>query len=429
MFIEYFDLCHVGAGRFLNMRKSFVAPCLLAVMFTAFATPVSAQTSVSVAPAAPARAASLASTLRADAPSQYTIKPGDTLWGISSLYLQSPWRWPELWRMNRNDIQNPHRIYPGQTLVLTFDANGQPMLGVAGRVEGSSGVSYERPTVKVSPTLRFENIKRENSIPSIPPAELEPFLSRPLVVEAGSLTTSPEIILTDDRRVVLARGDVAYALGLKDEKLGREWHVYRPNGELRDPRFPFKQWYQRSDWYGGKVEPDIGLLGYEAMYLGDARVVQFGDVTKLEIVNAKEEISPKDRLIVVPPPETISYVPRAPEQKVDSVVIRLTGPVAEAGRGAVVAIAAGAKDGMQVGHVISFIRPPRQVANDKFRRPSIFTTAGMFDPDPNREPQFYSLPEERIGLGFVFRTFERVSYVYVAASSAMVRVGDFVRNP
>jgi hypothetical protein len=314
-------------------------------------------------------------------------------------------------------------------LALTYDANGQPVLGLARRaVDSGSSVPRERELVRVSPQLRYDKIERDTAIPSIPPAELEPFLTKPLVIDANTLDTAPEIILTDDRRVVMARGDIAYALGLKAGQ-PNEWHIYRPTGELRDPRFPFKRWYERSDWYGGKVEPDVGLLGYEASYLGDARVTLFGDVSRIQIINSKEEIVPKDRLIVVPTPERISYVPRAPEKAVDSVVVRLNGPVAEAGRGAVVAIAAGARDNMEVGHVVSFIRPPRQVANAKYVRPPVFSTPGMEDPAPSKEPKFYTVPEERIGLGFVFKTFDRVSYVYVLSSSAMVRVGDIVRNP
>jgi hypothetical protein len=421
----------------VNMHTKLAARLLVAVALT-MAGLSHAQTTLSTPPAngAPAPAArtaqaGLAADIRADAPSRYTIKSGDTLWGISTLYLKSPWRWPDLWRMNRDDIKNPHLIFPGQTLVLTFDANGQPSLVLAGAqqvLDTGANIPQERALVRVSPQLRFEKIARDTALPSIPPAELEPFLTKPLVIDANALDSAPEIILTDDRRVVLARGDIAYVLGLKQGQ-AKDWHVYRPTGQLRDPRFPLKQWYQRSDWYGGKREPDVGLLGYEASYLGDARVTKFADVSRIEIVNAKEEIVQKDRLIVVPAPERISYVPRAPEKTVDSVVIRLNGPVAEAGRGSVVAIAAGAKDGMEVGHVIAFDRPARQVANDKYVRPGVFSTLGMTDPAPSKEPQFYDLPGENIGLGFVFRTFERVSYVYVLSSSAMVRVGDLVRNP
>ncbi len=397
-----------------------------------------AQTVLTTAPtpalsaaAARAMASPLSSALSPDAPGRYTIKSGDTLWALANLYLKTPWRWPDLWRMNRTEIKNPHLIYPGQVLVLSYDENGQPRLNFEGSATSADGSAYNsgpRPLVKISPALRYNTIARDNAVPSIPPAELEPFLSRPLVIDAAALEANPQITLTDDKRVILARGDVAYAMSIKEGQ-PRDWHVYRASGELRDPRYPFKQWFQRSDWYGGKKEADIGLLGYEAMYLGDARVLQYGDIAKIEIVSSKEEISPKDRLIVAPVPERISYVPHAPEKPIESVVIKLNGPLAEAGRGAVVALASGSADGLEIGHVLQFVRPPRLVPNVRYVRPGVFSTFGMVDPAPSQEPEFLKIPEERIGLGFVFRTFERVAYCYVVSSSSMVRVGDLVKNP
>src|SRR6267142_1548685 len=58
------------------------------------------------------------SELADNAPDSYTVKRGDTLWDISKLFLKSPWRWPELWGMNLDQIRNPHLVYPGQVLFL-----------------------------------------------------------------------------------------------------------------------------------------------------------------------------------------------------------------------------------------------------------------------------------------------------------------------
>ena len=65
--------------------------------------------------------------LKADAPTLYQVKAGDTLWDIAGLYLQHPWLWPNLWKLNPQ-VNDPHLIYPGDELHLQFDADGQPIL-------------------------------------------------------------------------------------------------------------------------------------------------------------------------------------------------------------------------------------------------------------------------------------------------------------
>src|SRR3954447_1091518 len=128
--------------------------------------------------AAGAQAPSTPLTIRPDAPERYVVVPGDTLWGISQRYTDSPWRWPELWGLNKDQIRNPHLIYPGYVILLD-------------RARGQLTIGGNRPTpaagepggaIKLGPRVRVESVANEQ-IPSIPAAVIESFLSRPLVVE------------------------------------------------------------------------------------------------------------------------------------------------------------------------------------------------------------------------------------------------------
>jgi len=47
----------------------------------------------------------------------YTVQKGDTLWGLSKKFSDSPWQWPDLWHYNPK-IKNPHLIYPGQKIQI-----------------------------------------------------------------------------------------------------------------------------------------------------------------------------------------------------------------------------------------------------------------------------------------------------------------------
>jgi hypothetical protein len=115
--------------------------------------------------------------LKPDAPERYVVVPGDSLWSIAQRYTDSPWRWPELWNMNKEEIKNPHRIYPGNVIVLD-------------RARGRLTLS---DTVKLSPRVRAESTAQAE-IPAISQSLIEPFLTRPLVIEPNGLDNAPTIV-------------------------------------------------------------------------------------------------------------------------------------------------------------------------------------------------------------------------------------------
>ena len=350
------------------------------------------------------------SELSPDAPDSYVIKSGDTLWAISALFLKRPWRWPELWGMNMAEIRNPHLIYPGQRLVLERNG-GRALL----RMAGSGADSPPTETIRVSPRTRYEALAA-NALPTLDISAIEPFLAEPIVVDDTSLNNAPRIVAALDGRVLLTRGDRAYARGQDGSPLldtpGRQqaFRVFRNATALKDP---------------GSGE----ILGYEAQYVGKALLARSessasitgkdGKTTTeltpatIDIVAAKEELRIGDRLLAEPAQELLSYVPRAPARDIHGRVVSVYGSaVVNAAQNQVVAINLGRKDGMERGHVLAIQRDGERVVDKT---------------DSKRAT--IKLPDERNGLLMVFRTFERVSYALVLDIRAPVRVGDRLISP
>ena len=349
-----------------------------------------------VTPAQQAQAATAAqagipeSELSATAPAQYTVRRGDTLWAISGKYLKRPYRWPELWGMNREQIRNPHLIYPGQILYL-HHANGRAWLS-------SSPASADGSTVRLSPHTRVSG-QDGDAISSIPSAAIEPFLTQPIVVDEETLATPARIFSLPEGRVYLGKGENAYARGLpagEGGQAGTEWQAYRPVRPLKDP-------------VTGNV------LGYEADFLGTLRVVRAATgpqaVTKMEVLSSKEEMGVGSQLMPLPPRVPVRYVPHAPEGDVHGAVAKVTGGVRFGGTDQVVVLNIGSQQGLEPGHVLSLAR------------------AGALVKDATAGNEAVQLPAERYGLAFVFRVFPHVAYALVTDASNAVEVGDSVSNP
>jgi hypothetical protein len=238
-----------------------------------------------------------------NAPERHIVVPGDTLWGISARFLKEPWRWPEIWRMNSEQIKNPHRIYPGDVIVLDRDAAGNPLLRLAGKGNRSS---------KLEPKIYSEAV--EQTIPSIPPNVIEPFISEPLIVEDISVKNGARIVAMQEERVYLGPGDKAFVVGASDRPQQELWQIYRPGKPLLDPQTK-------------------EVLGHEAFYLGTAAQIQPGEPGVFEIRTFKQEISRNDRLLPANPPQLVNYVPHKPDRDVDARVASVYGGIGSAGHG------------------------------------------------------------------------------------------------
>jgi hypothetical protein len=328
------------------------------------------------------------------APDIYTVKTRDTLWEISKLYLKSPWRWPDLWGMNLEQIRNPHLIYPGQVLYLD-KSNGRARLRM-GQASGPTG------TDRLSPRVRSSELGAD-ALSSIPFNLIEPFLNEAVIFQANELATAPRIVATQEGRVILGRGDTAYVRG----ELGRgtEYRIFREPKPLLDPTTK-------------------EVLGYEATYVGAAEYTQQGETQvdaagKSEIVPAtflvtsvRQEAGVGDRLAMVPGREYTNYAPHAPSGPMSGQIVSLYGDALTAGQNQIVALNRGAVDGMERGNVLALIRKGDKVVD---------TT------DPSRPT--IKLPDERHGMLFVFRVFDRMSYALILSVKEPVVPGDRFTQP
>jgi hypothetical protein len=337
--------------------------------------------------------------VRDTAPDRYTVQRGDTLWGIAARFLKEPWRWPEIWRLNSDQIRNPHLIYPGDVIVL--DRSGaSPRLSL----ERASA----RETVRLSPTVRALPLEAE-AIPSIPPSDIEPFLTRPLVTGPDGLSAAPEIVAGRDRRVIRGENDVVYAIGL-DPSQGDVFEIYRPGRTLTSP-------------VSGEV------LGYEQRYLGTVRVERFDEVSTVRIASANEEIFVGDRLVQPPREQLINYAPHSPSHPVDGHIVATSRDSIEVGRGWVVTIDKGARDGIDIGTVLAIYRGLPPIPDPRPSKEPEYMIRFLEQTKLRRDSHVLPIPDERTGLMFVFRVFDRVSYALVLNTTDPVNVGDFVRKP
>ena len=435
------------------MRKTIITlvvalASLVPVALFADGMPPSAEKPAAAGSAGSAPAASklTMSDLQPNAPNEYTVVKGDTLWGIAGRFLKDPWKWPQIWEMNRDQIQNPNLIYPGN--VIRLDTSGaSPRLtmggggpGGAGGASGGTEAEAQANVVVLEPRVRVEPL--QSAIPTIPGSAIGPFLTQPLVVEVGGLDNAPTILATEEGRVVIGAGNTAYA-----DRIGSNaavnWQVFREGQVLRDPET-------------GEV------LGIEAKYVGDARVRRFGNPSTLEIIKAREEINRGDRLTPAREAAFPTYVPRAPDKPIRATIMSVEGGVAELGQFQVITINRGARDGLEVGHVLAvyrrgaYVTASGQVHSDEpyGTKPGWMPSFAWLHrgvvkpvpvvPDPPGTPQSYAdtstagarlegsalrLPDERTGLVIVFRVFEKMSYGLVMKASKPIYIGDVLQTP
>jgi hypothetical protein len=329
----------------------------------------------------------LSQYLRADHPEVYTVVKGDTLWDISGRFLERPWLWPEVWRVNPQ-IENPHLIYPGDRISLVW-VDGQPQLHLD---RGEAGRTYRvtpSDTDRLSPQIRSEPL--ESAIPAIRLDAIQGFLVQNRVVEPAELDRAPYVVQGESERIVLGSGDRLYVRGLLPDS--ESFSIVR-----RGPLY---------------VDPETNeVLGREATYIGLGQTLaQEREIATMFVSSSREEVQIGDRVLPTEQRRLEStFFPSSPAAQIDGQIISVFGGVTQVGQFDVVVLNRGEREGLAPGNVLAIYKRGA-LARDRIANQTI------------------RLPSERAGLLMVYRTFDKLSYGVVLDTERPLAVLDQVRNP
>lgn len=329
-------------------------------------------------------------TIKADAPNRYIVKKGDTLWDISGRYLDSPWRWKEIWATNKQ-IKNPNLIYPNDVLILCV-IQGKTLVGVD-TGEGCAGV--EKQVLGAAVNTAVTVTSTANSIPPIPWSAIQHWLDKTIIVNPNDFETTPYILASKNRNLITAAGDKVYAKGVP-LLVGQRYGIYRKGEPYVEP----------------KTQQIIGLEVTQVA-TGLVTDVAANGVTSLELLDSYgKEVREGDRVFVeldnaIPP----VFYPKPASVNRGGMIVRVLDSISSAARGSVVAVNLGQKQGAQPGDVLTVYQ----------KGPLVRDT--MDNDTPVR------LPSERSGMVMVFNTFDDISYAYVLDSELPLNVGDQLLPP
>jgi hypothetical protein len=320
-------------------------------------------------------------------PESYVVQRGDTLWDIASMFLRDPWYWPEIWQINPQ-VENPHLIFPGDTLSLAYLDDGRPVIQVErGPQVAQAGGGFER----LSPSIRSQPL--EEAIATIPYETIASFLSRPRVIDKDEIDDLPYIVAHREGLIGSAGRDV-YVRGVDQAPVGSVFNVVELGAALVDP-------------------DDNDLLGYQGLYVGQGRLDRTGDPGTLRMLETEREAIVGNYLMDEEDVQPVNFLPRPPNSEIEGRVISVLSGVSLIGQYQVVVINRGAEAGLEPGHVLRVYQTGRTIR----------------DPQRGAIGQKVRLPDEPAGTMMVFRTSERLSYALIMDATTPLALLDAVRNP
>ncbi len=334
-----------------------------------------------------------APALAPNAPDSYVVKRGDTLWGIAKVFLRDPWFWPEIWQVNKQ-IQNPHLIYPGDTLRLVY-IDGHP------RVTLQRGTMERGDAARVLPRVRSEPL--ESAVTTIPYATVAAFMSKPSVLSNEQIKGAPYVFSTRDSHQVISNGDTLYARGFQSPaETGTHYNVVRVGDPLRDP-------------------DDNRIVGYDGIFTGSGHITRGGDPATLIMTESSRETEPGDKLFAGGVDVPLDFIPSSPKVKINGRIMAVSDGVTVIGQYQVVVINRGARDGLAPGNVLGVFGLGGYVRDT--------VDKGYLGGMSRLGAKNVRLPDERTGTFMVFKTFDQISYGLIMEAKDIIRVEDLVENP
>ena len=378
-------------------------------------------------------------TINPDHPEKYTVVKGDTLWDISARFLEQPWRWPDIWGVNPQ-IADPHLIYPGDVISLSYE-DGKPVLNV----ERVTGQVVSGRYVKLSPTIRSS--ENEDAIPTIPIDAIQQFLERPLVLSDNEIDSWPYVVSSYDEHLIATTGNKIYVRGIPEDTNTSRYSIYRKGPAYVNPN-------KNED---GKEE----ILGYEAIYVGDAQLEKTGDPASAVITVVDREVLNGDRLLAQSDEDiSTEFIPRPTDSEVEGNILSVVDGVSQVGQYQIVVLSLGSEQGVEPGNILGIYQSGYVVkdrigpnieksdaekaaeradveANETIPGKIAYGIGELIDAFDNTFPTIankqakieeITLPEEYVGVVMVFRTFDKVSYALVMETQGPVHVLDTVRS-
>ena len=256
--------------------------------------------------------------------------------------------------------------------------------------------------VKLSPKIRMS--EHDEAINTIPVDAIQQFLERPLVLDENEIKYWPYVVSSYDQRLISATGNKIYIRGLAEDTEDIEFSIYRMGKPYINPTDKSKQ----------------EILGYEAIYVGDAVLEKHGDPASAIITSVDREVLNGDRLVVNSNDDINSeFIPRPTASTVNGQILSVVDGVSQIGQYQIIVLNLGKEQGVEPGNVLGIYQAGKLV-KDKIG-PNIQKTLG-------EKTENVQLPEEYVGVAMIFRTFNKVSYALVMETKGAIHINDVVRS-